>query len=461
MSIITALFGKKPIDDGDDEVPYTFSKAYFQSVSSSHSSLDLIEAMRAYSGYMRQAAIGRAVALRRPEFLSPIAARLNDWVPQVRDAARSALITLLPMMPANDTVAILPAIVALRNAGRHDHAGWLDAFERDLFNYLPSDLFVAALAGPQPKVARACFELLQRHAVIAPAVMIEAALKAQKDIVTGLKAAHLIAVQSQESQPALYEAALRSPFGAVRTIGLRGILAGSPSPFTQASAADHLLDPQSSVRTVATTYLNAHGTDVRLWYQRVLAQSVRVPDIRVCLASLGAMRQRDDVAIVTGFLTHPVIGVRAAACAAWLKLAENEKDVIAAQALGDDSERVKKLAMEMVSKNGAFIPFASACALLPRRRDWPRLMRLGGYTRWHAMEAVARIAPDADEETRAHLRTELESSLSPDARHGRPIAAQVAFLRSDEASAVFATLAERDLRDVIEQQLALSLARRY
>ncbi len=460
MTIITALFGTKPIDDGD-EVPYTFSRAYFQSVSSSHSSLDLIEAMRAYSGYVRQAAIARAVALRRPELLAPLAARLNDWVPQVRDAARSALITLLPVMPVQETLAILPAIVKLRSAGRHDHAAWLDAFERDLFKYLPSNLFVAALAGPLPKVARACFELLQRHAVLDPAAMIAAALGAQKDIVTSLRAAHLIAAQPRESQLSLYEAALLSPFGAVRTIGLRGVLTGSPDASKQATAAGHLLDPQSSVRAAAMTYLSTHGTDVRRWYQRVLAASVRVPDIRICLASLGAMRQRDDIAIVSGFVTHPVIGVRASAYAAWLKLAESEKDTIAAKALGDESERVKKLAMEMVSKHGAFIPFASACALLPRSQDWPRLMRLGGYGRWHAMEAVARIAPMGDAVRRAQLRVELESALNPDAGDGRPNTAQIAFLRSDEANAVLGMLAGRDLREVIERQLALSLARRY
>lgn len=459
MSILTYLFGQKRIDDTVSDVPYSYSNEYFRDVESGYSIPALIEATRDYSGYIRQAAIARAVKLGHPEFLPALAARLNDWVPQVRDAARSALITLLPMMPQDAVLTILPALAGLHNAGRHDHAAWLETFERVLLQHVEPRFFADGVLGGERKVARACFDLLLRRSIIDTASAIEIGLKSD-DIANGLRAAHAIATLPFDAREMPCKAALLSRFGAVRAIGLRGYLHGTGTDKYE-KAMERLLDQQSTVRTVAMMWLAANHGDARAYYRQVLeSPASSTLHLRISLAALCTFRQRDDAGLVTTFVPHQIVAVRAAAYAAWLKLAENEKDQIALKALGDDSERVKKLAMEMVERHGAYISFASACDVLNGQNDWSRLMRLGGNGEWDALEAMTGIAPSAETQFRAQLHCELISWMRLPQIYARPTAAQAAFLRSEQATVALAALAGHDVREQVERALALALARR-
>ena len=456
MNILTRLFGKKIVDADSAALPINWRATIL-----GDSVPDLLYALNDHSGHVREAAIGRAVTLQRAEFLPALAARLNDWVPQVRDTARSALITLLPVMPPAAMLAILPAIDQLRSALRHDHTEWLAAFEGKLLAQLAPDVMLNAVSGTDTKVARACFQLLHRHAVFGTADLILAAITSSRDIVVARHAAALIHLLPPEAQPALYQATLQSAFGVVRAIGLRGVLAGPASDDKRAIAMAHLFDRQSSERSVAISYLNAHQLDARAPYLEVLASGpAKASVLQICLIVLGGMRQREDAAAVRAFTTHASVGVRSAAYGAWLKLAPDDKDGIAAMALADDASSIKKLAMQFVSKHGAFIPFATACAHLSRPADWLRLMRLGANGGWDVVEAIVRIAASANDEIRQHLRTELELWMAKSASDYRPTLAQATFLRSETAGAVLAELAGRDVSGIVERELLVALEKR-
>lgn len=47
--------------------------------------------LQSSSGYVREAAARRAKELLVPELLAPLIVRVNDWVPQVRQAAMAAV----------------------------------------------------------------------------------------------------------------------------------------------------------------------------------------------------------------------------------------------------------------------------------------------------------------------------------------------------------------------------------
>ena len=441
----------------------TFDKyftEFLEAVESGNSIPALIKASRDYSGYIRQAAIARVLELGHPEFLPAIAARLNDWVPQVRDAARLALLTLLPAMPQDAVLAILPAIAGLRDAGRHDHAQWLETFERVLLQHFEPQFFADGALGGKTKVARACFDLIVRRSIIDPASAIQIGLTSN-DIANGVRASHAIGKLASDERETLYKIALLSRFGAVRAVGLRGYLHGAACPGKYQTATDSLLDMQSTVRAVAMAWLAANHGDARAYYRQVLkSPTSSTLHLRISLAALCTFRQRDDVGLVTTFVSHQIIAVRAAAYAAWLRLAEDDKDQIALRALGENSERVKKLAMEMVDRHGAYIPFATACAVLNDPHDWRRLMRLGGNGKWDALEAIVRIAPSANKHRRAQLQSELISWMILALPYARPTAAQAAFLRSDEAHAALWSLAGRDIGDHVERELRAALAQR-
>ncbi|MEJ7804603.1 MAG: hypothetical protein WKG03_01610 [Telluria sp.] len=456
MSLLKKLMGI-----GDASVPYPFSRDYFRDVANSRSAPELICAMNDYSGYMRQAAVERAVELCLPDFAPAFVARLNDWVPQVRDAARSALLVLLPVIPADAALAILPAIVNLRHAGRYDQGDWLDRIECELLGQLTPALLFAGVRAADAKVARACFDVLYRHAALATAQLIVAALASRSDIIIGRKAAALIHATPTATQPALYRAALRSRFGVVRTMGARGYLtlASVAQRHKLRIATNLLLDTQASVRATAIAWLGEHHGDARLVYHKVLATpSSPALALRICLATLGSLRHCDDAACVSAFTSHPVSAVRAAAYAAWLKLAERDKDTIAAAALDDAAERVRKAAFDMVTTQGAYIAFPAVLSTLMKRQDWQLLLRFGRLEKWNWLEAITRLAPGDSEPLRQMLATDLQAWLGRASSFTRPTAAQLAFLQQEHVLMALGTLAgpERDLRALLARELSVA-----
>ncbi len=452
-------FLKKLMGIRDAAVPYTYSKDYFHDVANSNSLPNIIRAMEDYSGYVRQAAVERAARLCQPEFAPAIVARLNDWVPQVRDAARSALLVVLPAMPADAALAIMPAIVNLRNAGRYDQAAWLDRIEHDLLAQLTPAFLLAGVRNAEAKVARACFDVLYRHAGLETARLIVAALASRADIVIGRKAALLIPAAPPATQAALYRCAMRSAFGVVRTIGLRGYLtlASLNNRYKLTIAIRFLLDRQPSVRSAAITWLGEHHGDARFIYHEVLAAPSTQPQVlRICLATLGSLRRADDAVHINTFVSHPVTAVRAAAFNAWLKLAERDKDAIASAALGDAAERVRKVAFDMVTKHGAFIAFQAVLSSLMNRQDWRLLLRFGRLEKWNWIEAVARLAPGDSEELRAELSADCKAWLHSPGSCTRPTALQAAFLQHEDTLAALCALAGRDVREQLARELAMA-----
>ncbi|WP_426103152.1 hypothetical protein [Massilia sp. TSP1-1-2] len=66
----------------------------------------------------------------------------------------------------------------------------------------------------------------------------------------------------------------------------------------------------------------------------------------------------------------------------------------------------------------------------------------------------------ANLDIRAYLRDKLETWMLTDASDFRPTTAQTTFLRSDAVCETLKALCGHDVRDVIERQLALALAKR-
>jgi hypothetical protein len=77
--------------------------------------------MSSWDGFDREAGLHAVRLEHSSERLSAIIVRLNDWVPQVRDAARQAFDDYLNPTYAASLIAQLPAILALEDRKRDDH----------------------------------------------------------------------------------------------------------------------------------------------------------------------------------------------------------------------------------------------------------------------------------------------------------------------------------------------------
>lgn len=360
-------------------------------IASSDSVPLLAEYSRDGSGYVRQAVLARCVELARPELLAVVAERLNDWVPQVRSAARTALVALLPFVPAPQLMAALPIILRLHSVGRGDYADWLEDFEQTLLQSVTVHDICAAARGSDLQAARAAVHLLDKHALLEPAAVIELILHRSDDIVLALQGAGMCRRLAPAQQETLYRVAAHSHFGAVRTVALRALLSTAGVDRMEIAIAA-LMDKQSSIRHTAAHYLIAQGFDVAAHYRSLLEQSdSTVKRLQMSLIMLAALRDTDSLPQVQLFVRGAYPALRLAALSAWFKLAERDKDAIALVVMHDASPRVRKFAVQLVLRYGAYIPFSAILQQLAVSEDVLLVMQLARTNRWNWLECAARV----------------------------------------------------------------------
>jgi hypothetical protein len=362
-----------------------------------------------YDGYVREAALERAHALRTPALLPAIVERLNDWVPQVRARAQALVLDWLPSLDAEAALRLLGAVQHLRDARRSDHASWLGKVERIVVACVGASRIVEGVANPDIAVARTCFRLLEEHGLADPATRVRVGLAHGTDIVLVRKAAEALVLLDSRERAAMGRLALRSHFGIVRAIALRRLLADEVAG-AEALAIDMLADPHGWVRLVASTFLERRGIDsASLYAARLTAPGSSNTVLRACLMGLAETGKRAHLDLVRRMTSHHSARVRVNAFAAWLHLAPEEKDDIARRVLADGAHRVRNLVMSMHRKHGAFVPVDDALALLRERGDVELMLRYAEHEPWRWLQLILELEPAWREDAglRGHLRDQL------------------------------------------------------
>jgi hypothetical protein len=318
---------------------------------------DLSQYCSHYSGFAREAAIVWCTRLRRADLLPVVFKRLNDWVPQVRDAARSAVLTLLPLVSHEEALALLPEVHQLEYLKRSDHVAWIEQFECVLVGKIPVAIFVEGLHGASVPLARSCHRILWHFRLIEPAELTRQSLGRLDDILIARMSLQVCASLPEDQQLPLYQTALQSHFGLVRTQALRALLTLGSEESRLAVAIGALWDVQASIRAVAIHHLRTNGADLRTRYLEVFFDSAAPTQRkRIALYELGTVGTLADVELLRSFVTADQPSVRLAALTAWAKLDPSAKDDVARQALADGSPRVRRLAGYLVAEQGAFLP---------------------------------------------------------------------------------------------------------
>lgn len=113
-----------------------------------------------YSGHVRQAALERLNPSSSPEVLRAILLRLNDWVPQVRHAARAVAWTFLSKEYAEVLITCLPDILALKVRNREDHTPFLLEVQKLLTSDDVRPKLLSGLQQLKGVVARFAYQML-------------------------------------------------------------------------------------------------------------------------------------------------------------------------------------------------------------------------------------------------------------------------------------------------------------
>jgi len=380
MNLFTALFGRAESRHLPDD-PIRQANA-----------CETVEELRVFlahrSGYVRETAIGRVVALRSDGAIPAILPRLNDYVSEVRGAARRAIETLLPFAGHEDLLAIVGFTWRLRYFSRLDHSSWIASAQAELAGRLTLDQLRGALCSRHPMVARGSFSMLLERELIPRIELLALAVESGKDIVMSRHAAQLALSLPVEGRIAVLQAGLKSHFGVVRTLALRGMLDCAPDSLEIARGA--LLDTQGSARSFAQFYLQKNGMDLADFYRGVLQDKhAKTNQVCMALAALGSMGASADIPLLLKMGKSPFPSIRGAAYLAWLKLAPSDKDAIALAALSDDSRANRRLAAQMATRQGAYIPFERVKEVFQGRSDLPVLLAFARLRKWDWLETLA------------------------------------------------------------------------
>jgi hypothetical protein len=185
---------------------------------------DLVSDTQSRNGFTRERAVVELARRMNADALPIFLERLNDWVPEVRGAARGAIASFISEQYLGTWIASIEEVIALSRGKRANHVELLLRIK----NLLATMETVAALrhAYPlaAPEIKRYIFDLElavppsddQRYGAFLSAVL-------GNDVVVATAALESDAVLSPAHQDGLMLASCKSMFGAVRLRGLRKV----------------------------------------------------------------------------------------------------------------------------------------------------------------------------------------------------------------------------------------------
>ena len=312
--------------------------------------LDDLLAMSSHaSGFKRENAVRRLGMLGNPLAIPHLIVRANDWVPQVRSAAREALRKLLRTGHAEAFVASLPAIMHLQTCARDDHTGLLQAVQDFLLRDENVPHLVAGLHSSDTHVARFATRLLVERQQITATELVMAGLS-HKDVVVRSTVIDLLRKLEAEDFAAAMAKALRDVYMPVRREAFQQLLVRDVETGLRV-ARDMLFDASASIREIAVRRLLDAGEPVEQIYTRALTGSNdRVAVVTCVLWGWAFMNTQTRIGEVQQLLHSRFPAVRRSALQAIAKLLRDDSGLDLEAALADESPAVSKEAARLMIK---------------------------------------------------------------------------------------------------------------
>lgn len=274
----------------------------------------VIVAASHYDGHVREAAVRLLAGTRDVRALPIILLRLNDWVDEVRRAARSALAQYVEPEFGPALLTLLPMIEALGQQRRGQHEaviGWV-------LNLLAMpglrEARIAACRDPDVEVRAACLRFSSEADPSAAPQLLELALGDAEPKIRVWAVRRAGAALPAAWARALVERALRDRGSQVRRIAL-DLLGESLSDAEIVAITDvALLDEASATRWQAHRLrLRVAPIDFAAFYRAALVVAATPKRTRGALLGLGEWGDSSDVRLLTPHLEAGGSGIRRAA----------------------------------------------------------------------------------------------------------------------------------------------------
>lgn len=355
---------------------------------------DLLALSSHASGFKRENAVRRLGMLGNPVAIPYLVVRANDWVPQVRTAARAALIKLLGADNGAAFVASLPAIMHLQTCGRDDHGVLLTAVQDFLLQDQNVQHLMAGMHAQDPQVARLATRLLIERKQMSVVEIVAAGL-AHNDVVVRSIVIELLRRLEAEDFAETVARALRDPYMPVRREALQQLLERNATVGLRI-ARDMLFDGSASIREIAIRRLLDAGEPVEQIYASALSgDGDRVAVLTCVLWSWAYMNCQARSEQVRRLLGARFPAVRRAALLTIAKLLGNNALPYCETALADMSPAVCKEAARLLfrvdDKPGAdrLVSIARTSGLRHVAIACCRVARHGG--KWDWLKVILRV----------------------------------------------------------------------
>jgi len=247
----------------------------------------------------REAAVIQLGMLNDPVVISDLITRADDTVPEIRSAAKIALLKLATPENAEAFVMSLPDLLHLRKSEKENHGNFL----LDIENYLvePANVLtiLSGLNDSDLEVSKLCFNLILKHELADREQFLINALK-HKAVSIRLKASHLITDLDEEPKQVALKIALEDEHMPIRRDAFLSLL---QSWGNESLAKTMLFDKHATIREIAVAHLLKVGEDVQYTYLRSLSRD-DPQDLCAALWGLGFLKVAECVTLVKPFLEH-------------------------------------------------------------------------------------------------------------------------------------------------------------
>jgi chorismate mutase len=332
MGIFKQLFGRKH-QAVVDSVSAFFSdapswvKLDLEKVHAVRYDAELVVLLSHRNGYVREAAVIKAGELLLSTILPYLMPRINDWVPQVRQAANKSVEAYLYADKFDDVLDALPSVYWLRNCGRADHAAFIEQIEQFLIKNPKSSEIPVTLTKRTGLHARSLFDLSWKHNLAPKSALIRAGL-ASKDVPTSRRSCRAVHHLPENERLSFADELLKKKSGWLRYDGLLILSRLEPSRL-QKEAEPNLLAEYAPLRELAERLSGWSKEQLASLRRDTLSnKQASSAAIRVAIKLCGILKDQGCEPILENFLLDERPSFRGAALLALTRISPgkfNEK----------------------------------------------------------------------------------------------------------------------------------------
>lgn len=273
--------------------------------------------------------------------------RLNDWVPQVREAASNAVSARIRDDYAPHLVDCLPLVERLAGQRRDDHGLLLEAVRALFASERNRPALLRGIESRDPHTRRGCFRLLVQSLPPGKTSELREILRSPDPVIRFRSLRELLARLPDEGLRPALASVENDPFVPVRRAALIAYAERlSALSLDRLNAA--LLDCRPSLRDVARFYLRqrAQPDFAALYAAHLDADHPR--EVATAIAGLGEVGSKQDAIRLIPFLRHADAKVRRAAVRAVAHLDIEQNVELLLQAVSDPSTSVCHAARDVL-----------------------------------------------------------------------------------------------------------------